>query len=273
VTTTVLATPVVSASTLKGSGSAPPGGQVTQSHRFTNTGNVTVTLDLTRRTVDPADSGFIWATTLSKNQLIIGPGGSADVDVTVTVPSGAQVTDAQGNPIRVTTFLTATAQAPYASIVGVVSGTTAVDLVPSVQMGGNGQSDSAASNAEISFNHSVTNTSNGTARFCLNYASNSGSQVVSFLSQNSVVISSSVLGSCFTLDTLNNPVTGKSTILRFKALIKVTGKLLPTEQDSIRIYLTSVDTGKELANGEVRDTVTITSSPLLPRIWLPLMMR
>jgi parallel beta-helix repeat protein len=272
ITTTVLATPVVSASTITGAGSAPPGGQVTHTHRFTNTGNVTVTLDLAQHTVDPADSGFIWATTLSQNQLVIGPGGSADVTVTVAVPAGAQVVDALGNPIRVTTYVTATAQAPFNSIVRVVSGTTGVDLVPGVQISGNGQSDQAASNAEISFFHSITNTSNGPARFCLNYRSNSGSQVVSFISQNTVAITVAAQGSCFTLDTLNNALSGKSTILRFKALIKVTGKLLPGDTDSISLYLTSLDTGKELANGSVIDKVLITSSPVLPRIWLPLIL-
>jgi hypothetical protein len=270
ITTTVVATPVVNAITLSGSGSAPPGGQVTHTHRFSNTGNVTVTLDLTRRTVDPADSGFIFPTTLSQSQITIGPGGSADVNVTVTVPAGAQVADSLGNPIRVTTYLTATAQAPFASIVRVVSGTTGVTLVPGVQISGNGQSDQAASNAEISFFHSVVNTSNGPARFCLNYRSNSGSQVVSFISQNSVAITAAAQGSCFTLDTVNNAINGKSTILRFKALIRVTGKLLPGDADSISIYLTSLDTGLELGNASVTDSVVITSSPLLPRIWLPL---
>ncbi|MEI7643139.1 MAG: right-handed parallel beta-helix repeat-containing protein [Chloroflexales bacterium] len=273
-TTTVLATPVITVSTVKGAGTAPPLGQVTHTYRYTNSGNVLVTLNMIWSTVDPAsNNSSIWATTLSQNNsaisqggsISIAPGSSADVDARVTVPLGAQVTDPKGVPIRVTTYLTATAQAPYASIVREVSDTTGVDLVPSVQMGGNGQSTSAESNAEITFYHSVINTSNGPARFCLNSRANSGSQVLSFLSQSSSIeISQTTQGSCFTLD------TGSKSVLSFMAKIKVTGKLLPGETDSISMYLVSGDTGKELANGAVSDTVIITSSPLLPRIWLPM---
>ncbi|MEI8308761.1 MAG: right-handed parallel beta-helix repeat-containing protein [Chloroflexales bacterium] len=262
-TTTVLATPVVNVTTITGSGTAPPLGQVTHTYHYTNTGNVTVTLDLTKSTVDPASSNSsIWLTSLSTNQIVVGPGGGADVGVYVTVPQGSQVLDALGNPNLVTTYLTATAQVPFSNITLVVSDTTGVDLVPGAQMDGGGAPVSAQSSAEVDFFHNIINTSNGPAKFCLNYRSNSGSQVLSFLSQNSVAI----VNNCFTLETGVSP----KSILRLHIVVKVTDKLLPGDRDNIRVYLTNASTGAEIANASATNTVMITASPLLPRIWLPL---
>nr|WP_255603130.1 right-handed parallel beta-helix repeat-containing protein [Oscillochloris sp. ZM17-4] len=270
-TTTVLATPVVSARTLVSSGSAPPSGQVTHTHEFSNSGNVTVTLDLSYATLDPANSGFVWATSLSAQSLTIPPGQKRTVDVTVTVPQGAQTEDAQGNPVIITTQVTAVGSSAYSSgysSTTVVSGTTRVDLVPSVNMTGNGQYQQAASFAEIPFFHRVSNTSNGPARFCLNYRSNSGSSVISFASQTPGV---PISGNCFTLDAATPDST--TSWLQFKALISVTGKLLPGDVDSIDIYLTNAATGENVRNASVRDDIEITVSPVLPRIWLPMVIR
>ncbi|NNJ08922.1 hypothetical protein EKD04_001120 [Chloroflexales bacterium ZM16-3] len=261
-TTTVDAMPVVLESTLVGSGHAAPGDKVTHTHEFRNNGNVTVTLTLERRTIDPADSGVIWDTVLSANSLVIPPGETKTVTATITVPPGAQAYNAQGQVFQVTTRVTATAQAPFNSIVKVVSGITGVDLVPSAQVTGNGQYQKAAAFAEIPFYHNIYNYSNGRAHFCLNYKANSGSTVVSFTSQNSVSIS----GNCFYLDADSNSPTS---LLRVKALVKVTGKLLPTYVDDIHIYLTDANTGAEIPNTSVTDRVEITVSPMLPAIWLP----
>ena len=265
-TTTVLAAPVVSISRVTNTGTAPPLGQVTHTYRYVNSGNVAVTLDLVKSTVDPASSNSsIWLTTLSKDQITIGPDSSADVDVKVTVPQGAQVLDALGGPNHVTTYLTATAQVPFSSIQLVISDTAGVDLVPSAQMDGGGAPVSAQSLAEVDFSHNILNTSNGPATFCLNYRSNSGSQVVSFLSQNSVEI----VNNCFTLETGGSP----KSILRLHAVVKVTDKLLPGDSDSIRIYLTNPSTGKEVANASATNTVVITVSPMIRQIWLPLVVK
>jgi parallel beta-helix repeat protein len=265
-TTTVLAAPVMYISRVASTGTAPPLGQVTHTYRYINSGNVAVTLDLAKSTVDPASSNSsIWLTTLSKNQITVGPDSSADVDVKVTVPQGAQVLDALGGPNHVTTYLTATAQVPFSSIQLVISDTAGVDLVPSAQMDGGGAPVSAQSLAEVDFFHNILNTSNGPATFCLNYRSNSGSQIVSFLSQNGVEI----VNNCFTLETGGSP----KSILRLHAVVKVTDKLLPGDSDSIRIYLTNPITGKEIANASATNTVVITVSPMIRQIWLPMVVK
>lgn len=270
--TTVLATPVISSAPLTSAeGSADPGKSVTYSHRFTNSGNVTVTLTLTAQTVDAADSGKIWVTTLDKGQLVIGPGAFGDVTATVTVPLGAQVTNSQGNPVTATTVITARDNA--FSIIEEATNTTGVNLVPAVTMIGNGQLEEAAALALVSFPHSVVNTSNGQASFCLNYRSNSGSQVISFTSTNNVPIT--VVpgeGSCFTLDTVDDPLADRSTILRFTALVRVTDKLLPGSVDDIELYVVSRNTGKEVSLVTDSVRVTAVTSPI-PALWLPLMYR
>jgi hypothetical protein len=265
-TTTVRELPVVVASTPIDTGHAPPNGTVTHTHAFQNSGNVTVTLDLVGKTLDPAGSS-LWDPVLSVSVLEIPPGQTKTVDAVITVPAGAQAYDAQGLPFQVTTLVTATARAPYASIIKQVSGVTTVDLVPRAQVTVNSGATPAVAFADVSFFHNIFNQSNGRARFCLNSQVNSGSSVVSYSSQNGVEI----VDNCFTLEApVNND---PASLLRLKVVVRVTGTLLPGRLDFIRTYLTDARNGQEIPNAAAVDSVEITASPMLPAVWIPLVVR
>lgn len=262
-TTTVAAAPVISGQLLSNTFSARPTEPVTQTYRFTNSGNVSVTLNLDAETLDPALSNYVWNPTPSVGSLTLTPGQSSNIQVITPIPQGAPtINPSTGQPFIVTTVVTATSQAPYPGYNAVVSGTVGVDLAPSVQMYGTGDTVQAASYAEVTFRHTVVNTSNGPATFCLNWRSYSGSSVRLFRTQNNVAINPTT--GCFSLGTSQT-----TNYQIFEAVIRVTGTLLPKDTDQVEIFLTN-PSGQVIPNSTVVDNIEITVSPLLPRIWIPI---
>lgn len=264
--TSVLATPVLRVTPRTNQGSGAPTKTVPYGHTIYNDGNVDVIIDLASYTRDPADSGKIWQTTFSQNGFTVKPGEHTDFVVNVTVPSGAQQTDGGGNPVRATTYVTATART-YAGVTATMSETTGVDLVPAAEMDGD-QSQSAAAGEDVIFFHTVRNTSNGVARFKLDFLANSGSTLVSFVSDNGVPLSPSGV---FQLDPVTDDATGKINILRFRATFRVTDKLAPGQEEKITIFVRNNDDNKTIGGAAVVDTVSITVGIKRPRLWLPML--
>lgn len=263
--TTVLARPVLRVAPASGTGRGKPGDQVSYQHRVFNDGNIPVTVRLQARTVDPADSGRIWTTTLNNSTepllVTIQPGLFTDVSVGVRVPSTAQVVDSQGNPVSATTFITGTVDA-FPAITLPFSDTTRVSLRTAAEMVQNEEQDGAAGGT-VTFFHTVTNTSNGVASFRLNVQANFGSQVT--FSSDDVVITNNT----FSLDNVFQPPTRRN-IMTLRVTVTVNQRLLPGDTETITIFLTDPITNESIGGATVVDRINIRTGLRLPRIWIPL---
>jgi parallel beta-helix repeat protein len=263
--TTVLEKPILVAAPLQDSGSAVPSETVSYGHTITNTGNVTVTVDLTYNTVDPADSQRLWATTLNTDTLTLGPGLSADVLVTVQVPPGANVEDGQGNPVQATTYLTATARG-YSGVTATFSDTTRVTLEPDATMIQD-ETQSGEAGQVVLLYHTVTNTGNGVTNFQLSYVANRGSTVEFVSDSDGITINEN---NVFSLDNVLDPPARTNT-MRFVARITLNRDLLPGDEETINILLRNFDTGDAIGGATVVDRITIEAGEVRPRVWFPLL--
>lgn len=270
--TTVLARPVIVVTPRSSLGSGRPTESVPHRHTIRNNGNVTVTLGLQYRTIDPASSPGIWSTSLSVNSLTLGPGREGDLLVSVTVPQGAQQTDGLGNPVQATTLLTGTIPADttagYPAQTIPFSDTTRVSLSPNADLYPDQQVDGRAG-AEVRFTNFVENKSNGRATFCLDSVA---------FNQSSVRFESATEGftmsaqGCFTLDTVTDPDNERFSVAQFTTIVQVSEELLRGDVETIRIFLRrDTPAGETLGDTSVENRVNITGGPVRPYLWLPLM--
>lgn len=241
-------------------GFGAPNSRVTYQHRITNDGNVPVTVNIDRRTVDPADSGSVWVTTVSTNNFQLNPGQSQNLAVNVTVPENAQVTDGVGNPVRATTLLTATvAGVPEATTT--FSNTTGVVLRPAARFFSD-EARTARAGATVTFIHELENLSNGPATFRFNVTTNFDSQVT--LASNTPGVQ--IVNNTVTLDAPNR--TGPSR-MQLRVTVRVDERRLPSDIEVVNIFLTDSATSGAIGAGVV-DTITITEGFILPRLYLPM---
>jgi parallel beta-helix repeat protein len=241
-------------------GFGAPNTRVTYQHRITNDGNVPVTVNIDWRTVDPADSGSVWATTVSTNNFELAPGQSQNLAVNVTVPQNAQVNDGQGNPVRATTLLTATvAGVPEATTT--FSNTTGVLLNPLARFFSD-EAQTARAGATVTFIHELENLSNGLATFRFNVTTNFDSQVT--LSSNTPGVQ--IVNNTVTLDAPNR--TGPSR-MQLRVTVRVDERRLPGDIEVVNIFLSDPATGGAIG-ANVVDTITITEGFILPRLYLPM---
>jgi hypothetical protein len=267
--TTVLPRPVISITPRSSLGSGRPQTVVPHAFNIANNGNVTVTLNLAFRTVDPANSPGTWSTNINTSTLRLGPGQSSRVGVSVTVPAGAL------QNVAATTFLTATVQPgtpPGPVFPGQTipfSATTRADLNPNADLFPDVETEGAAG-GQVPLVHTVENKSNGTATFCLDYFTSSRTTVRFESATNGFVVNAQ---GCFTLyaGADINPSQGRFGIAQIRAIATIDRRLTSGDVDRVTIFLRKGSpTGESISDATVEDKIRVTVGEKLPRLWLPL---
>jgi parallel beta-helix repeat protein len=243
---------------LNGNGS--PNTVLTYPHSITNSGNVTTTVNFSVATTVGGQPAPTWTTTVSPTSIILGPGQSGGTTVRVTVSSGAQ---GPPTPSVAQTILTATPVVngvPDLTAVKTNTNTTTAQLIQAGSIVPDRQQDGAA-NETVSFEHVVTNNSNGTATFKLQAVSSQGSTITyTSLEPTRVPI---VNGNTFTL-----PNTSGLNQVVVLVNVRVDRRVLPGQRDSITVILTDA-VGGVIGGASVQDTVNVTRGLVQPRLWLP----
>jgi len=266
--TTVLARPVISVTPRSSLGAGKP--QTAVPHAFTvkNDGNVTVTLNIAYRTVDPANSPGVWSTSINSTTLTLGPGKDARLGLSVTVPAGAL------QNVSATTFLTATLPSsvtpPYPAQTIVFSATTRADLNANADIFPEVEAEGVAE-GQVILTHNVENKSNGTAKFCLDYFTSGQSRVRFESATNGFVVDSQ---GCFTLyaGVDVNPALGRYSLAQFRAIVTIDRRLTTGNIETVTIFLRrGSPTGETISDALVEDRILITGGIKVPRLWLPLM--
>jgi parallel beta-helix repeat protein len=263
-TTTVLSKATIIITPQNQNGSGKPGTQVAYVHTIRNNGNITATVTLAARTLDPAQ-GTLWSTTLSATTVEVPPGTTRDFTVRVTVPAGAQERF-NGQPVRATTYITGTV-ANFPDQTRVVSDVTSVTLVPRATMLRD-ENTFAAAGETVRIRHRVENISNGTATFRLVGSSSSGS-VIRFIGDT---VGVTLTNGVFTLSNRSDPLTGETNVFNFFVEIVVDDRLLPGAVDVINISLTETN-GTVIGGANVQDRITITAGLVRPRLYLPMIFK
>ena len=131
--------------------SADPGGPLTYTFRVTNTGNVAATFGVSA-------SGSAWSTDVPTTVGPVAPGDSADVEIVVHVPIGAE-----GGTIDVVAIAFAPQGGGDQS--AVVTMTTSANVVCGVALTPPTDAESGLAGATITYTLSITNTGNLTDTF------------------------------------------------------------------------------------------------------------
>jgi hypothetical protein len=260
-TTTVLAQPVLRVvPPTNPIGFGRPNSRLTYQHQIINDGNVPVDVQIDWSTIDPANSGQVWVTTVSTDTFRLVPGQTQDLAVNVTVPRDAQVEDNLGNPVRATTFLTATA-VNFPTATAFFSDTTGVSLEPGALFFTD-QAQTARAGATVTFFHTLQNESNGEAAFRFNVTTNFGSVVTLASNTPGIEIVDGVV-------TLAAPVGENLSRMQLRVTVQLSERRLPGDIEVINIALTDPETNTPL-DANVVNTITITDALVVPRLWLPL---
>ena len=272
--TTVLPRPVLVVSPTVSLGSAKPGETVPHTHVIRNDGNVPVTISITETTIDDVGATGLWATTVSAHSYTIASGGEARVGVEVTVPSGAQVLKANGDPVQAITYLTATVPLSPTGGFGPItlpfSATTQVAIEPDALItDGNQVQDGAATKTTI-FTHYVQNLSNRATQFCFVWSTTPGDSTVTFQSLNRDVVIDA--NGCFSLDTVTDVAARRYQSLQFEARVLVDQRSLPGDTETVTFAVREQTTQLLIGPG-VTDRVNVIYGIMLPRIYLPLIAR
>jgi parallel beta-helix repeat protein len=263
-TTTVLAEAVITITPQNLTGSGKPGTEVAYVHTIRNNGNITATVNLQARTLDPAQ-GTLWSTTVSTTTVQVPPGTTRDFTVRVTVPAGAQERF-NGEPVRATTTITGTVVG-FPDQTRVVSDVTGVTLVPRAIMLRD-ENTFAAAGEVVRIRHRVENISNGTATFRLVGSSSSGS-VIRFIGDT---VGVTLTNGVFTLSNRSDSATGETNVFNFFVEVTVDDRLLPGSVDVINISLTETN-GTVIGGANVQDRITITAGLVRPRLYLPMIFK
>lgn len=245
--TTVLAQFVAVVNPPTSNGVAKPQTEVLYSHSITNNGNITGTLALNTST----DIG--WTSSVSPTQVTIPPGQSRSVVVKVVVPSGAQEKTVARTILQLKTTDQQVQQTYY------VTDTTTVGLQVLASLQPKAAADQTSpAGSVVTFQHTVTNLSNGTTTFGLTAASQLGS-TIRFISTNGVQIKSD---GTFTLGN-----TSSNNTLTFNVEVTVNPKSITGEVDTITINLRRQDNA---IIDSAQDRILITRGEITPKAYLPL---
>ena len=141
-------------------GTAAPGTVVTYTHTVTNTSNVADTITLT------STSSLGWTIDLSQSSLMLGVNETADIIVSVNVPSSAS--DGQIDTATITATSTGDG-----SITDNATDQTTVAVTYGLEFGSS-QSRTGAPGEAVTYTHRVTNTSNTTATISFSTLSSLG---------------------------------------------------------------------------------------------------
>lgn len=227
-----------------------PNNVIRYAHTLVNTGNITTTVTITATTIPG------WPTSVSPTSIQLAPGNAnaRSVTVSVTVPNP----DIQAGTIaRTTVRVTVPSDSTQNKV---FTDTTTVELEPSAIMISD-QEDDAGAGQVSQFIHTVENRSNGPATFRLNGTSSQGNQI-RFIRVDGIAFGPD---NSFTLD--NTPGQNR---LNFIVEITINERALPGTRDVITISLLD---DQNRVRATVQDRINITNSPVLPRLYLPIIAR
>jgi len=208
-------------------------------------GNQPGTVEITAST----DLG--WTTSVTPTVVTLLPGESAGITVRVVVPAGAQA------GTKANTVVTISGDA---STVFTDTMTVLVDPLASLEPA---QAEAqAAAGEKVTFQHTVTNLSNGETTFRLTGVSSLGSQI-RFISNSSNV----------TLNPDNSFTLNTSDRSTFTFIVEVTVdyRALRGDTDLISIGLTD-QAGNVIGGANARDAIFVTRSATAPRLWFPMIL-
>lgn len=262
--TAVEAVPVLAADPATNTATVLPADTYIYRHRITNNGNVTVPVDISAATADLIGLDT-YNTTVLTPTVTLAPGASAEIAVRITVPSGAQTTDASGNPVRATTVITATPRGFGAQTI-TMTGTTSVGLRYAAELRSDQEQDVQAGR-EVVFLHTLRNTSNGRATFQLNFAASRGSTLVAFESGTSGV---TITGNTVTLD--NTAGSGRINQIVLRVRVRISELILPGTRETLHIWASIPGSTEPLSGAEVQNVAIVrdSSGVQVPAIWIPL---
>jgi hypothetical protein len=206
---------------------------VTHTHQVINNGNITATVNLS---YTPTRG---WPTTLSATTLTLVPGQSLGISLGVTPPAGVSAGQSETTLINVTV-------PSDASQNKVVTDTTRVVVTPKASLVPNNSGDGAADRV-TTYLHTVTNLSDGTARFRLAASSSMGS-TITFASTTAQVPLDNQNGFTLTTETGTN-------ILNFEARIRIPRNAPLNAVDVVTVQLIDASTGAIIASVQDRTTV------------------
>jgi CSLREA domain-containing protein len=224
---------------------SPKAPNVDYSHILTNIGNQAGTVAITAST----DLG--WTTSVTPTVVTLQPGESAGITVRVVVPAGTQA------GTKANTVVTISGDA---STVFTDTMTVLVDPLASLEPA---QAEAqAAAGQKVTFQHTVTNLSNGETTFRLTGVSSQGSQI-RFISNSSNV----------TLNPDNSFTLNTSDRSTFTFIVEVTVdyRALRGDTDLISIGLTD-QAGNVIGGANARDAIFVTRSATAPRLWFPMIL-
>lgn len=247
-TTTVLGKFILAVDPLTRNGIGLPNTPVDYTHTLTNIGNKPGTVNASAVT----DLG--WTTSVTPTLIALQPGQSAGITARVLVPQGAQK-----DTVAVTTV---TLTASDISQSRTLTDTTTVALEPLAMMLPAEDSGSAAACEKISFRHTVTNQSNGTATFRLAGSSSLGSKIKFFSETPGIELGPN---DTFTLNTSDRP------LFAFRAEITVDCRAQRGQVDLVTITLLDSE-GRTIGKASARDSIFVTRSAMAPRVHIPMIL-
>lgn len=265
--TAVEALPVLVTNPANGAATVLPADTYIYRHQITNNGNVTVPIDVSAITADLIGLDT-YNTTVLTPTVTLAPGASAEIAVQITVPAGAQTTDASGNPVRATTVITATPRG-FSTQVITMTNITSVGLRHAAELRSNQEQDVQAGR-EVVFLHTLRNTSNGRATFQLNFAASRGSTLVAFESATSGI---SIVDNKVTLD--NTAGSGRINQIVLRVKVRISEFILPGTSETLRIWASIPGSTEPLSGAEVQDVAVVrdSSGVQVPAAWIPLVTR
>lgn len=250
-TTTVLGRFILSITPPSATGFGVPGKPIDYVHTLTNLGNITGTVSLAPSTTLGGLPAPTWTTSITPAQITLGPGKSATTSVRVNVPPGAQ---AERDVAVTRTLVTGSATTA-------ITDTTVVTLTQLATMLPPREAD-AGPGEKVTFEHTVTNLSNGRATFKLSGSSSLGSTL-----RFRGIPGGATLGpdNSFTLD--NRPGTNV-----FSFLVEITVDPRARRGQSDQVTLSLTDKGGATTFASVQDKINIVRNPEI-RTYLPAVYR
>lgn len=247
-TTSIAGKIVITVDPAASNGLTRAGERLDYSHTIRNVGNIAATLDLA---LDLSETPPNWTTSLSGNTFTLGPGQSAQPVLSVTPPAAALA------GLSATTYISVTVRED-ATENKIITDTTTVTTTAAVFIVPSSITFDGAAGKVTTFQHTITNISNGPVTLQLRGTTSLGSQV-SFQA-----ISSDIQ---FGPDnTVTIPVEDGRNVFTFQANVLIPESAGRGQEDVLTLQVIDASTGNIIAS--VQDITRVVIGRV--KLWLPI---
>lgn len=247
-TTSIAGKIVITVDPAASNGLTRAGERLDYAHIIRNVGNIAATLDLT---LDLSETPANWKTNLSENTFTLGPGQSAQPVLSITSPESALA------GLSATTYISVTVRED-ATENKIITDTTTVTTTAAVFIVPSSITFDGAAGKVTSFQHTITNISNGPVTLQLRGTTSLGSQV-SFQA-----ISSDIQ---FGPDnTVTIPVEDGRNVFTFQANVLIPESAGRGQEDVLTLQVIDASTGNIIAS--VQDITRVVIGRV--KLWLPI---